>query len=114
MKRSVLPILAAGILFFSACTNDNSSTVGTYDEEQSSSSHSGSEGHEPAKEGSSHTESKKEENVQSAEDTSHINISVGKDSAGFENKQGKGVSIDSNGIKGTSKKAKVDVKTNGQ
>jgi len=50
MKRSTLPILAAGILFFSACTNENSSTVATQDEEQSSSSHSKSKGHEPAKE----------------------------------------------------------------
>ncbi len=112
MKRSTLPILAAGILFFSACTNENSSTVATQDEEQSSSSHSKSEGHEPAKEGGSHTESKKEERTHATEDTSQAHISVGKDSAGFKSKHGKRVSVDSNGIKVTSKKLKVDVNTN--
>ncbi len=112
MKKSILPIVSAGILFLSACTNDNSSTVATRDdEEQSSSSHSGSEGHEPAKEASSHTEIKKEENAPVAEDTSATHIRAGKASAGFETKQGKGASIDSSRIKVTPKKVKVDVKT---
>lgn len=111
MKKTTLPILAAGILFFSACTNDNSSTVATRDEEQSSASHPGSGEHQPANEEQNHTQSKKEESSHITEDTSHTNISLSTDSAGFENKQGKSASIDSNGFKVTSKKIKVDVKT---
>ncbi len=111
MKKSILPILAAGILFFSACTNENSSTVATHDEEQSSSPHTGNSGHEPATEVGNHTESKKEGSTHVAEDTSKGHMSVAKDSAGFETKQGTGASTNSNGIKVTSKKVKVDVKT---
>jgi len=55
---------------------------------------------------------KKEERTHATEDTSQAHISVGKDSAGFKSKHGKRVSVDSNGIKVTSKKLKVDVNTN--
>ncbi len=71
----------------------------------------GSEAHQSAKEASIHTEIKKEENTSVAEDTSATHLRAGKDSARFETSQGKGASLDSNGIKVTSKKVKVDVKT---
>jgi hypothetical protein len=111
MKKSILPIVASGILFFSACTNENSSTVASFDDEQSNTSHSAGKEHQPENKDENHGQGLKEESKHVTKDTSHTNISVGTDSAGFETKQGTGASTDSNGIKVTSKKVKVDVKT---
>lgn len=92
---------------------ENSSTVATRDdEEQSSTSNKENEEHQSANEAKDHTGTR-QENTTVSSDTSATNITIGKDSAGFENKQGAGVSIDTNGIKATSKKVKVNVKTRG-
>jgi hypothetical protein len=112
MKKLILPIVASGILFFSACTNDNSSTVAPQDdEEQSSSSHSGSKEHHSDNQQGSHTQQNQKSESEHATGDTGSNMSVGRDSAGALHHNGSGASVDSNRIKVSSKKVKADVKT---
>ena len=105
MKKSILPLVASGFLFFCACTNDNSSTVAQDDEGQSSTSHSGSNEHQPANQGSTHSEGQKEPS-HATTNNSHTDTSKANGSGSSANGQSRSASWDT-----SARKVKTNAKT---
>lgn len=62
-----------GLLFLTACQNTNSSTVGTYEKEESSQSSEKSEGETHSGEAKEHTQNATTDTLKTSEDTSHQN-----------------------------------------
>jgi hypothetical protein len=97
MKKLIFPIVASGMLLFSACSNDNSSTVATQDDdEQSGTSHSAGKEHQTGNEEGTHTSKPGGGSAPASPDTMHNNMGMGRDSAGRSKQSGNSASMDSN------------------
>jgi|GEM_PF-6747314 len=100
MKKLSIVCLA-GMLSLAACRNDNSPTTGSYEHQNAEATDS--------KEGAVHgAHSEKVEETPA--ESPKTSISIGKDSAGFENKKGTSISTDSTGTKLNTDKTSIEVK----
>ncbi|MEJ7684955.1 MAG: hypothetical protein WKG06_45340 [Segetibacter sp.] len=104
MKKTSIVCLA-GMLFFAACENNNSSTVGTYENDETSSSADKKEGTSKEENLNSYTENVRDVNI----DTGKNITGVSKDSVTSKNKKDTSTKADQKNVK-VQKTKKVDAK----
>jgi hypothetical protein len=68
--KKIFVVGLSGVLFFTACENTNSSTVGTYEKEETSQSSEKSEGESHSAEVKEHTQNTTTDTVKASGDTS--------------------------------------------
>lgn len=94
MKR-IFIILLAGSMSIISCENSGSSTVGSYEREETSSHEVSKEGHDTKEHDAKMEE---EHSTNTTADTSHTSVEAGRDGVNVETRKGTGVSVDKNGV----------------